>query len=203
MEIVTNEVLPVEASMSGANTCYLHCPSLNRRSNYGVCLYTIRAYNREQLSAESDCYSLVGRGLCEALTYQKQEQEAGRALFFKAREIKVTNIDPVTNQPIVVTAPSQPHNESYMRGWNQVGDRQAAKKVAPKAEPAETKAPKKSAIFGTETVDLSDAVDVAVKADMEAKAAPKPTKKEQPASKATVRPGMSILERARMMAGGF
>lgn len=201
MEIVTEEVLPVEASMSGGNTCYLHCPSLNRRSNYGVCLYTIRAHNEGRLSEASDCNSLVGRGLCEALSYQKKEQEAGRALYFKAREIKTVTIEEGEKPAAVITSPTRPDSESYMRGWNQVGERESTKRTKPAKAAAPKPTVKKSEIFGTEAVDLSDAVNEAVKSDIEKKAKPAPKKADSKKEvKATVRPGMSILERAKLMA---
>ena len=205
MEIVTEEVLPVEASMSGGNTCYLHCPSLNRRSNYGVCLYTIRAHNEGRLSEASDCNSLVGRGLCEALSYQKKEQEAGRALYFKAREIKAVTIEEGEKPAAIITSPTRPDSESYMRGWNQVAERESTKRTKPVKVAAPKPKAKRSEIFGTEAVDLSDAVNEAVKSDIEkkepkkAKPAPKKTESKKEV-KATVRPDMSILERAKLMA---
>ncbi len=208
MEIVTTETLPVEASMSGSNTCYLHCASLNRRSNYGVCLFTIRAFNREKLHETSDCYSLIGRGLCEALAYQKKEQEAGRALFFKARAIPIKD---VTADSTKTPARSRfrhqtikPGEEGYMSDLNaeanipQTKSSPAAKK--PKAVPKVDES-KLSAIFGTETADLTDAVDEVVKAEMAKKEKPTSEEAKPKASGAVIRPGMSILERARAMAG--
>ncbi|HGS5147677.1 TPA: hypothetical protein ACMDT9_003560 [Vibrio parahaemolyticus] len=192
MDIVTTEVLPVETSMSGKNSCYLYCPSLNRRTNYGVCLFTINAFNKEKLNDSSDCFSLIGRGLCEALKYQKKEQEAGRALFYKAREIKVVNLDSPTEKkmPSVVTTPSKPESPSYMRGWNQVEERERAKSKSPVApRKSASVAKKKSAVFGVSTPSLSDAVDEAVKSHKKSKPKTPPSLK-----------GMSILERARLMA---
>lgn len=203
MEIVTTETLPVEASMSGSNTCYLHCASLNRRSNYGVCLFTIRAFNREKLHDSSDCYSLIGRGLCEALAYQKKEQEAGRALFFKAREIPIKD---VTADSTKTPARSRfrhqtikPGEEGYMSDLNADANRPQTKSAPVAKKPKEE--PKLSAIFGTETADLTDAVDEVVKAEMAKKEKPTSEEAKPKASGAVIRPGMSILERARAMAG--
>jgi len=203
MEIVTTETLPVEASMSGSNTCYLHCASLNRRSNYGVCLFTIRAFNREKLHETSDCYSLIGRGLCEALAYQKKEQEAGRALFFKARAIPIKD---VTADSAKTPARSRfrhqtikPGEEGYMSDLNAEANRPQTKSAPVAKKPKEE--PKLSAIFGTEAVDLTDAVDEVVKAEMAKKESPKPEAVKPKTGGAVIRPGMSILERARAMAG--
>ncbi|GAL23069.1 hypothetical protein JCM19235_1370 [Vibrio maritimus] len=191
MDIVTIETLPPEVSMSGKNTCYLQCPALNRRSNYGVCLFTINAYNKGKLNEGSDCHQHVGRGYCEALSYQRQEQEAGRALFYLPRGEQIDVV--VDTKPSVVTEPTKPESDSYMRGWNQVSDREKGKKPAKKAA---VKKPKKSVIFGTDKSELSDAVTEVAKEEAKKK------KTRTPRKASTVTSGMSILERARLMAGG-
>ena len=76
MEIITTEVFPIEKSMTGKNSVYIDCVDLNRRAGYGVCLFTIRAFNQGKLDSENSCHTSINNGTCHALRLQRQEQEA-------------------------------------------------------------------------------------------------------------------------------
>lgn len=176
MKIVNDDkTLPPQTSRSGKNSCYLYCGALNRRSNYGICLFSIDAYGNGRLREDSDCYAALNKGSCEALAFQKQEQEAGYALFYKERgPVVVPNARPMAKE------------SSNGLGWR--ARKQPISKPAPveATKPAaKSPKPKESSIFGVPTSGLNEAVNEAVIAD----------------KKAHKKKGLSILERAKRMAG--
>ncbi len=163
MEPVTTDILPVDASRSGKNTVYHHCGQLERRSSYAVCLFTLQQFERGKLRADSECHQPLSKGLCSALALRAREVEAGRALFFKERVIPVVVQD---EEPVqIITGPTKPESESYMRGWNAAGRLFGGSK--PAAKPSPSPAPKpvvKTAserLFGVKESSLADAVSSA------------------------------------------
>lgn len=197
MDIVTTEILPPEASMAGKNTCYCYCPQLNRRSNYGVCLFTLKAFEEERLPADSECHAAISCGGCEAKKYRQQERDAGRALFYKERQI-VT----LTERPSGSTTTTyDPNSASFKRGWERAGSVFNPKPVEkkPVVKPAPIKSKPKTIEIKT---DMSEAISIAVKEEVSklskaASATPTPVK--QP-SAPTQR--LSLLERAKLSLQG-
>lgn len=184
MEIVTTETLPPEASMAGNNTCYCHCQALNKRNNYGVCLFTLKAFEEARLQSESDCYQTISSGNCEARRYRQQERDAGKALFYKKREIPVA-----VSMESAQAKTFDRNSDSFQRGWHRAGP---SKTVVTPIKPAVTskviKSKKESfAIKGS----LADAVNEAIKQEV---SAVQPT--TQPVS---TNKSLSLLERARLM----
>jgi len=119
MEPVTTDILPPDASRSGKNTVYHHCGQLERRASYAVCLFTLEQFDKGKLRTDSECHQHIDKGLCSALALRAQEVAAGRALFFKERIVPVVVKD---EEPVqIVTGPTKPESESYMRGWNAAG----------------------------------------------------------------------------------
>lgn len=160
MEPVTTDILPVNASRSGKNTVYHHCGQLERRASYGVCLFTLECFDNGKLRSDSDCYQPISSGSCSAIALKAREIEAGRALFFKERVIPVVVQD---EEPVqVITGPTKPESESYMRGWNAAGrlfggSRSPAKpSLAPPPKPAPKTASER--LFGVKESSLADAV---------------------------------------------
>lgn len=182
MEIVTTEMLPPEASMAGTNTVYCHCQALNKRNNYGVCLFTLKAFEEAKLSGDSDCYQTINSGSCEARRLRQQERDAGRALFFKKREIQVTVV--TEQREIRVDRDS----ESYKRGLSRAVATKRSHTPAPTQPIAKTVLPKPKNDDGFSIKgSLSDAVNAAVR--MESSVKPSSPKKS-----------LSLLERARIAA---
>lgn len=139
---VEETVLPPSASRSGKNTTYIGCDVRHSRQNYGVCLFVIDAYENDRLDKNmSDCARAITGGYCEASKMHQKEKDAGRALFYKEREIKVT--------VVADTSERKPHNidknsPSYIRGWNAVSGKQGTRSVEPVSTTARL-APKKTA----------------------------------------------------------
>ncbi|WP_429236564.1 hypothetical protein [Aeromonas salmonicida] len=165
MEPVTTEILPVDASRSGKNTVYHHCGQLERRASYGVCLFTLECFDKGKLRSDSDCYQPISSGSCSAIALKAREIEAGRALFFKERAIPVVVH---TEEPaVVITGPTKPESESYMRGWNAagrlVGESRQARKPSPAPRPTPKPAVKTASerLFGVKESTLADAVSTA------------------------------------------
>lgn len=189
MEIVTTEILPPESSMAGTNTCYCHCQALNKRSNYGVCLFTLKAYEEGKLREDSDCYSVINCGNCEARRYRQQERDAGRALFFKKREIPVAVVSDKKETQF------DRNSDSYKRGWARAGSTSVSTPVRSAANPTVTapKPIKKSDEGFSIKGSLADAVNAAMKQESAMHVTPsaKPVSTNKP---------MSLLERARLVA---
>lgn len=181
MEIVTTEILPPEASMAGKNTVYCGCTHLNKRSNYGVCLFTLKAFEEGKLQQDSDCFQTIKCGSCEAKKFRQQERDAGRALFFKPRVQVVTTERPAFEARRSVDESSA----SFKRGFA----RAAGDRIPVVTKPAPVKKPIRDdqlKIVGT----LSEAVTVAVKEEVKAAKAVKPKQ------------GLSLIERARLSLQG-
>lgn len=183
MQIVTTETLPPEASMAGNNTVYCHCQTLNKRSNYGVCLFTLKAYEEARLQPDSDCHSTIASGNCDARRFRQQERDAGKALFYKKREIPVTvSMEPAQKQSF------DRNSDSFQRGWQRAG---ASPKTSVTPIKPVTKTKPKEETFSIKGT-LAEAVNEAMKQEVSTK---------QSASKpVSTNKSLSLLERARMMA---
>lgn len=192
MNIVTTEILPPETSMSGKNSCYLNCRTQGRRPSYGVCLFTLRAIEKDTIKGFEDCVSAYNNGSCDALEFRKQEQKAGRALFYKPREYK----EPVA-RPMAAVKP--PKSSPFARTHSTFVQ-------SPAEKPAVTSKPE--SIISAPT--FADAVELAVKESATTSASKrsestKRTVKQSTSSSDTNKPkpvitaGMSLLDIARAM----
>lgn len=132
--------LPPSASRSGKNTTYIGCDVRHSRQNYGVCLFVIQAYDEDRLDKNmSECARAITGGYCTAEKMRQEEKEAGKALYFKEREIKVTVVPDKKEQPVRSVDKQSP---SYLRGWNAVGGKAKRLTAAPVSKQT---APKKTA----------------------------------------------------------
>lgn len=115
-EIIEHENdLPPEASRSGKNSIYIGCSVRQARQNYGVCLFIVQAYDEDRLNQSmKDCARAMTGNYCEARQMQQEEKAAGKSLYFKERQIKVTVID--DNAKPVKSIDK--NSTSYKRGFN-------------------------------------------------------------------------------------
>lgn len=162
MEPITKDTLPPSASMSGKNTVYIHCDHIGRRSSYGVCLFTIKAFEEGRLSDLSECASCIQNG-CSAMKMRSQELEAGRALFFKERTAAPVIPADDSKPARVINGPTQPHNPNYMRGWDAVGGESPTKSKRPAKTPPKPAQTASEKMFGVKAPTLQEAVNVAAR----------------------------------------
>lgn len=153
--------LPPSASRSGKNTTYIGCDVRHSRQNYGVCLFVIQAYDEDRLDKNmSDCARAITGGYCTAEKMRQEEKEAGKALYFKEREIKVTVVPDKQEQP---TRSVDKQSPSYLRGWNSVGGKAKRPTAAPvsRAKPPKKTARKVKAVDAFESSLVSGRNDLA------------------------------------------
>lgn len=74
---------PPEASRAGINRYYHDCEPVGTSRHYGICLFTLEAFERGQELMETPCVEAMKAGTCPALAMRQQERDAGQALFFK------------------------------------------------------------------------------------------------------------------------
>jgi hypothetical protein len=85
--------IPIELSMSGHNSFYFHCNTYHGRSNFAVCQHTIDAVEAERVQLRSECPTAIACGTCPAMGMRQREREAGRALFFSDRRVRLAQLD--------------------------------------------------------------------------------------------------------------
>lgn len=73
---------PPEASRAGINRYYHDCEPVGSSRHYGICLFTIEAFERGQQLMETPCVEAMRDGTCPALAMRQQERDAGEALYF-------------------------------------------------------------------------------------------------------------------------
>lgn len=81
-----SENLPVKASEGANNGTYLYCDRFNYRRKYFVCLHTLMAFERGQISegsAVAECGNAEKCGDCTASRMRVEEKSEGRAIYFK------------------------------------------------------------------------------------------------------------------------
>lgn len=120
-------IFPPEKSMSGRNTVYRFCDARQQQVAYAVCLHTIQAIDDNRLRSDqfTDCQRAYCHGNCIAADMRKEERAAKQALYYVERKREI--IDPVklavTDDSTKSSGKYDLNNESYARGWAQVGAR--------------------------------------------------------------------------------
>lgn len=102
----------LDKSMGNQNRHSFWCDDLQQRRMYGGCLYLVDAYQAGRISASdplSNCAIAMSREQCNALVMRQEEIDAGHALYY------------VDAKPKPEKMSSTIDDESYQRGWNQVG----------------------------------------------------------------------------------
>lgn len=111
---MTNTTLPPEASRAGRNRYYHQCEPVGSSRHYGVCLFTLEAFERGQKLNETPCVEAMRNGTCPALAMRKQERDAGQALYFKAPD-PAKAVDPKAAQRERSAIDTK--HPSYQRGF--------------------------------------------------------------------------------------
>ena len=117
----------IEKSVGNENRYTFWCDSHGQRRFYGVCLWMKNAYDEGRISADdpnSDCAQAIKCGSCVALGMRAEEIEANESLYFSERVKFPTSVSNPTSK-VTLEISSE---ESYMRGWNQVGQSLSSKK---------------------------------------------------------------------------
>jgi hypothetical protein len=104
-----------ERSKAGDNGYYHPCDAVGRQRHYGVCLFTLQAFERGQQLNEAPCVKAMQDGTCPAMKMRKEEQQAGEALYFVAREAPTTRHYDTAHQARQ-QAKIDTNSDSYQRG---------------------------------------------------------------------------------------
>lgn len=81
-----DEIYPINLSAGGINAYYVSdCESAGHRPSYCICLNKIGAYERGALK-DSDCITPIQNKICVALKMRKEEELAGKAIYFIHRD---------------------------------------------------------------------------------------------------------------------
>lgn len=123
---------PPEASRAGKNRYYHECEPVSSSRHYGVCLFTIEAFERGQQLNETPCVEAMKAGTCPAMAMRQEERDAGEALYF---------VEPDPAKAVDPKAAQRERNSidtshpSYQRGfsgdvWGSKGSQDKAKQKA-------------------------------------------------------------------------
>lgn len=105
---------PANRSRSGDNQYYHRCKPVKRSRHYGICLFTLEAYEKGIELQEAACVKAIKKKTCPALAMRAEEAKAGKALYFipmKAVEDKPTPQEEAVNRKTI-----DPRHPSYRRG---------------------------------------------------------------------------------------
>lgn len=191
------ENYPVESSASGENAYYLNnCEVVGHRPAYCVCLRKIEERKNGALATVySDCSAAIGKKQCPAQRMRKEELAEGRAIYFINRR-KVNAFrqyeEEMERQRLSVTPPAK--------------DKPRTERVSKPSQPEPTQH-----FLDVATGDYADAINRSLatqekaeklektKKSESAKPAPqKPAEQPKTAPAAQLKPGMSLLELARL-----
>lgn len=113
--IMTKTKLPPEASRAGKNKYYHQCNAVGTSRHYGICLFTIEAFERGQELMETPCVEAMKSGACPAMKMREEERQAGEALYFKEPDPeKAVNPVAAQNERNSVSK----NHPSYQRGYS-------------------------------------------------------------------------------------
>lgn len=137
-------IYPVDQSKSGRNSYYQFCDYRQQQVGYAVCLHTLDAIEENRLASDRfvDCQRAYCHDECPAKVMRAQEVAAKRSLFFvPRREIEAFTAKAISDDGSKSTGQYDLNNESYARGWAQVGskihgeERQKRPAYVPPAKP--------------------------------------------------------------------
>lgn len=113
----TEKFYPPEKSMSGINTYYHPCEVRGGRPHYGVCLFTIQAYEQNRLNGSmEECAHAIKHKQCAAIDKRQEERNAGRALYYFERQIPTVTVMQ-TSQYKTISAVDR-SSASYLKGFS-------------------------------------------------------------------------------------
>lgn len=172
-EVKPNLIYPVEMSQSGRNSYYQFCEHRQQQVSYAVCLHTIKANNENRLRKDdfTECQRALCHGTCPAHALRQEELEANHALYYVPRRESVVFTSKETAPKDDGSKSSGKYdlnNESYARGWAQVGSKIHGEPRKPR--PAYTPPPAKPKSHFIEA-SMADVITQMAKED---RAKPKP-----------------------------
>ena len=151
-------------SVGGQNRYILWCNAHQQKRMYGVCLFLKDAFDNERLKPDAghpqgDCATAMLKGNCVAIKMREEELAACKSLYFTEAQIRTERI---------VRQGDIEDNESFQRGWNQVGRSlgkeapvQVKSKSVAKRIDAQTK-PKEEGFLSIKTVDMAQLITTEV-----------------------------------------
>jgi hypothetical protein len=150
------EVRPPQASRAGKNRYYITCDKVGHSRHYGICLFTLEAFERGQKLTEEPCVKAMIDGTCPALKMRQEELDAGHAIYYIEPDPKLA-IDPKDAQRernAVSHSTVNRNSPSYLRGFNG-----PSAKTIKTVAPAPTPVAKKPAHDGIVEFDASKLVN--------------------------------------------
>jgi hypothetical protein len=180
---------PPEQSAAGINTFTVKgCKAVGHTPGYCVCLNKIKAFERDKaLTSYPECERAISSKACPALDMRREEQTAGKALYFIDRTLLREEMDKAFASSSARFAPTK--------------TAPASKPVAATPKPvAPTPAPKSS--FAEED-GYAAAINAAIKEAAQPAPAPVPTPEPKVVSPSPspVNKGLSMVERTRLQMG--
>lgn len=162
-------ILPIEASMSGRNSTYVHCGMRQQMASYAVCLHALKKIDDHTIAKEQfvECQRAYlqdcNGDLCPSKKMREDERAAGQALYFKPRPRHITDPSKEVEKAsgAVSSGKYDLNNPSYARGWA-IGGREGHRadvSVERRSKPVRSAAPVKKSGFIQETsADLVNAL---------------------------------------------
>ncbi len=136
---MTKTKLPPQASRAGKNRYYHQCDAVGSSRHYGICLFTIEAYERGQELMETPCVEAMKSGTCPAMKMRDEERAAGEALYFKEPDPEKAVSPAAAKQERNAVSKNHP---SYQRGYSGAVWGGEESKSKAKAKPAPKSTPK-------------------------------------------------------------
>lgn len=116
-------MIDLDKSIGNQNRHSFWCDDLQQRRMYGGCLYLVDAYKAKRISADdptSNCAIAMSKGQCNAFIMRDEEIAAGKSIYFVEAQAKPERVGSTADMS---------GDESYQRGWNQVGRSMGEKPV--------------------------------------------------------------------------
>jgi len=195
--LVDDEIYPVEASLWGTNAYHFSCTVRAGTQANCICANKLKAFDEKRFGGIlEECHDAIRVGTCPARAMRREEELAGKAIYFVNRK-KLQAANDARDAAARATVPAK---------WGE--KKPAPVRTAPKVDDAqkpEHKAPVVKSQPKVEAPSFSDGGDYAAainRAMSEAAVAPKQNKVEPKTPPVidtlpSVKPGMSLIEMAR------
>jgi len=145
-------------STKNENRQYVYCTFHEQRRSYCVCAGLVDAYleKREwtkEVSSETSCVYAMRRSNCAAMDKRKLERKLNASLFYVERQL-------LEGEPVKPVKYEK--NESYWRGWNQVGDSLKKPRATSEREPISQPSAVQPSSSPIASVSYADAINKAL-----------------------------------------
>lgn len=153
----------LDKSIGGNNRHTFWCESHQQMRFYGTCLNLKDAYENGRIKPDTshpqgDCATAMCKGNCVAIKMREEEIAAGKSLYFKEAQIRTERI----------VRETEGNDESYLRGWNQVGrslGKEEKKMTVSKPVEKTVSQPQKKSEIEIKTVDMAALITKEVRAE--------------------------------------